>query len=86
MTLYLTEADVARLLDMPSAVAAVEEAFRQLADGQAANVPRQRAIGRGIVVHSMSAAADYLGLAGWKCYTTTKAGAKFLDSVPQARA
>ncbi len=76
--LYLTEADVQRLLDMPSAVAAVEEAFRQLAAGQAANVPRERAIGRGIVLHSMSAVADYLGLAGWKCYTTTKAGAKFL--------
>lgn len=76
--LYLTEADVERLLDMPAAVAAVEEAFCQLAAGQAANVPRQRAIGRGIVLHSMSATADYLGLAGWKCYTTTKAGAKFL--------
>jgi ornithine cyclodeaminase/alanine dehydrogenase-like protein (mu-crystallin family) len=76
--LYLSEADVERLLDMPAAIAAVEEAFRQLAAGQAANVPRERAIGRGIVLHSMSAVADYLGLAGWKCYTTTKAGAKFL--------
>jgi ornithine cyclodeaminase/alanine dehydrogenase-like protein (mu-crystallin family) len=76
--LYLTEADVEVLLDMPMAVAVVQEAFRQLAAGQAANVPRQRAIGRGIVLHSMSAVADYLGLAGWKCYTTTKAGAKFL--------
>ena len=76
--LYLTEAEVEGLLDMPSAVAAVEEAFGQLAAGQAANVPRQRAMGRGIVLHSMSAAADYLGLVGWKCYATTKAGAKFL--------
>jgi ornithine cyclodeaminase/alanine dehydrogenase len=76
--LHLTETDVERLLDMPTAVDAVEEAFRQVAAGQAANVPRQRAVGRGIVLHSMSAAADYLGLVGWKCYTTTKAGAKFL--------
>jgi ornithine cyclodeaminase/alanine dehydrogenase len=26
----------------------------------------------------MSAAAQYLGLVGWKCYTTTKTGARFL--------
>ena len=26
----------------------------------------------------MSAAADYLGLVGWKCYTTTPRGARFL--------
>jgi len=76
--LYLTEEDVERLLGMPTAVAAVEEAFARLAEKQAANVPRQRAIGRSVVLHSMSAAADYLGLVGWKCYTTTKAGAKFL--------
>lgn len=75
--LLLREAEVEQLLDMPSTIDVVEEAFRQLAAGQAHNVPRQRTRGQGIVLHSMSATADYLGLAGWKQYTTTSSGAKF---------
>lgn len=76
--LYLTEADVDRLLDVPTAVDVVETAFRQLATGGAVNVPRVRAQSRGIVLHTLIAAADYLGLVGWKCYTTTRGGARFL--------
>jgi alanine dehydrogenase len=76
--LYLTEADVEQLLDMPTVIEAVEEAFRQWADGKAMNVPRSRAKAPGIVLHSMSAAAEYLGLVGWKNYTTTQTGAQFL--------
>jgi len=75
--LYLNESDVNRLLEMPEVIEIVEEAFRRLAAGEAHNVPRQRAKGEGIVLHSMSAAADYLGMVGWKCYTTTSGGAKF---------
>lgn len=74
---YLSEQDVSRLLTMREAVEAVEEAFRQLSEGGAENVPRRRAKAQGIVLHSMSAAAGYLGLVGWKNYTTTAAGAKF---------
>ena len=75
--LYLTEADVDRLVDMRAAVDVVTEAFRRLAAGEADNVPRARAQAPGIVLHTMSAAAGYLGLVGWKCYTTTKQGAQF---------
>lgn len=75
---YLTEADVTRLLDMRTAIDAVEEAFRRLAAGEADNVPRQRAKAPRIVLHSMSAALPHLGLVGWKCYTTTRHGAQFL--------
>ena len=74
---YFTENDVSRLLDMPLAIEVMEEAFAQLAAGRADNVPRTRARAPGIVLHSMSAAADYLGVVGWKQYTTTSAGAKF---------
>lgn len=76
--LYLAEADVAGLLDIRLAIETIEDAFRQLAAGEAMSVPRQRAKAPGIVLHSMSAAAQYLGLVGWKCYTTTKQGARFL--------
>jgi ornithine cyclodeaminase/alanine dehydrogenase-like protein (mu-crystallin family) len=75
--LYLTEDDVRELLDMPLAIDVVEEAFRRLADAQAVNVPRTRAAAPGIMLHSMSAAAEYLGYVGWKAYTTTRAGAVF---------
>jgi alanine dehydrogenase len=76
-TLFLTEADVERLLDMRTAMTVVEEAFRRWAAGEAMNVPRVRAKAPGLVLHSMSAAADYLGLAAIKCYTTTSSGARF---------
>ena len=75
--LYLTESDVHELLDMEIAVDVVEQAFAQLAQGGAANVPRARAHTGGIYLHSMSAAAGYLGTVGWKAYTTTAQGAKF---------
>jgi alanine dehydrogenase len=77
MTLHLTETDVRQLVDMPTAIAAVEESFRQLAAGRAHNVPRHRTQATGIVLHTMSAAADYLGLVGWKAYTTTRTAAQF---------
>src|SRR5688572_17433253 len=75
--LFLSEDDVRRLVDVRTAVDAVEEAFRQLAAGGAVNVPRFRAVAPGVVLHSMNAAAPYLGLVGWKSYTTTRQGAVF---------
>ncbi|REK05976.1 MAG: ornithine cyclodeaminase family protein [Planctomycetota bacterium] len=76
--LYLTEEEVGRLLDIDVAIGACEEAFRQLAAGEAEHIPRSRAKAKGIMLHSMSAAANYLGLVGWKSYTTTRQGANFL--------
>ena len=76
--LYLTESDVERLIDMPATVGVVEESFRRLAGGLVANVPRERAVGKGVILHTMSAADDGLGYVAWKAYTTTKLGAKFL--------
>lgn len=76
-TLYLREAEVEQLLEMRLAIDVVEEAFRRLATGEAVNVPRERAVGAGIVLHTMSAAANYLGYSGWKAYSTTRGGAQF---------
>ena len=72
--IYLTEVDVQQLIDMPVAINAVREAFRQLGTGGADNVPRVRARAPGVVLHSLSATASYLGFVGWKVYTTTRAG------------
>jgi ornithine cyclodeaminase/alanine dehydrogenase-like protein (mu-crystallin family) len=75
--LYLSEDDVDALVDVKTAIEVCEEAFRRWAAGEADNVPRARAQAPGIVLHSMSAAAAYLGLVGWKCYTTTRQQARF---------
>jgi ornithine cyclodeaminase/alanine dehydrogenase-like protein (mu-crystallin family) len=75
--IYLTEAEVAELVDIKTAIEVCEVAFARLAAGEADNVPRVRAQAPGIVLHSMSAAAAYLGMVGWKCYTTTRQGARF---------
>ncbi|MCE9553052.1 MAG: ornithine cyclodeaminase family protein [Planctomycetes bacterium] len=76
--IYLTDADVAALVDMPAAVAAMTDMFRQLAAGHAENIPRRRCRSGGAMLHSMSAAAGYLGRLGWKQYLTTHTGAQFL--------
>ena len=75
--LYLSELDVRELLDMETALEVVEQAFRELAHGRAQNIPRSRAQAPGIILHTMSASAEYLGLVGWKAYTTTPQGARF---------
>jgi alanine dehydrogenase len=75
--IYLTEADVTALIDMPQSITIVEEAFRHLAAHEAENVPRVRARAPGIILHSMIASAGYLGYVGWKCYTTTRSAARF---------
>jgi alanine dehydrogenase len=82
--LYLTEEDIAQLLTMPIAIGAIEDAFRALAEGKAQNVPRRRASGGSSLLHSMSAAAEYLGLVGWKQYVTNPAGARFLFGMHDA--
>src|SRR5688572_29829333 len=64
--LYVTEAEVRELLDMETSIGVMEEVFEQLAAGKATNVPRTRAKSPGICLHTMSAAAEYLGLVGWK--------------------
>jgi alanine dehydrogenase len=74
---FLTETDVDRLLDIRTSIEVCAEAFRQLSDGKADNIPRSRAQAPGIILHSMSAAAAYLGMVGWKSYSTTRKGARF---------
>ena len=75
--LYLTEDDVCDLMDMDVSIRVVREAFQQLAEGRAQNLPRVRAQAPGVMLHNMSAGAEYLGMVGFKAYTTTKRGAQF---------
>ncbi|MCE9565344.1 MAG: ornithine cyclodeaminase family protein [Planctomycetes bacterium] len=75
--LFLTEADVARVVTMDLALDAVTAAFRKLGLDEAMNVPRQRCQTDLAMLHILPAAAKTLGVLGFKAYTTTKAGARF---------
>jgi alanine dehydrogenase len=79
MALYLTEADVRRILTMPMAIDLVETSFRRLAAGSATNHSRQRLNVPGKAILNYMAAADseggYLGL---KIYSIARGAARFV--------
>ncbi|MFQ5912014.1 MAG: ornithine cyclodeaminase family protein [Nitrospinota bacterium] len=82
MALYLTEADVETLLDMPTAIQAVEEGFRLLGEGRAKNHPRRRVMAGESVLHFMAAGSADLGnvgrgATGVKVYSSSKRGVRF---------
>jgi ornithine cyclodeaminase/alanine dehydrogenase-like protein (mu-crystallin family) len=74
----LREADVERLLDMPTALDAVEEALRQHGQGRASNQPRRRIFVPNGTLHVMSAGMPGWGIAGLKAYTAVKGKVRFL--------
>lgn len=80
MVLVLREADVRRLLTMPAAIQALDDAFGQLAAGEARNMPRTRIVlpDGGGVLHMLSAAAPRQGVLGYKTYTAFRQGVRFL--------
>jgi ornithine cyclodeaminase/alanine dehydrogenase-like protein (mu-crystallin family) len=75
--LYLTEAEVARVLTMDLAIETTTAAFRKLALDEATNIPRARCQTEHVVLHVLPAAAKTLGAIGFKAYTTSKTGAQF---------
>lgn len=75
--LYLTEADVRRVLTMDVALPAVEASFRKLALDEATTPPRQRCQTDAVMLHVLPAAAKTLGAIGLKAYTTGKFDAQF---------
>ena len=77
MTLFLTEREVEGLLDMRSALAAVEEILRQHAEGRATNRARRRVALPGCGLNVMFAGAPEIEALGLKAYTVARAGARF---------
>jgi ornithine cyclodeaminase/alanine dehydrogenase-like protein (mu-crystallin family) len=78
MTLLLTEPHVTQLLDMKTAMEAVEEALRDQAEGAATNRPRYRVAMPASQLHMMAAGDRRLGVYGLKTYTASRKGARFL--------
>lgn len=78
MALFLSEADVRQLLTMDLALAAVEEAHRAHALGRAVDVPRQRTRVSTASLHILQGALLDAGVFGYKAYTASREGARFL--------
>jgi alanine dehydrogenase len=78
MPLYLTESDVAALLEPGDAVEAVEECFRRIARGEVENAPRRRLRLADGSLADMAASDRELGVAGGKLYVASPEGTAFV--------
>jgi len=78
MTLLIKENHVSELLDMNTAMSAVEEVLRDQAEGAATNRPRYRVAMPSSQLHVMAAGDKRLGIVGLKAYTASHKGARFL--------
>jgi len=78
MALFLSEADVRQLLTMDLALVAVEAAHRAHALGRAIDIPRQRTRVPSASLHILQGALLDEGVIGYKAYTASREGARFL--------
>jgi alanine dehydrogenase len=78
MALFLSEADVKQLLTMDLALEAVEAAHRAHGTGRAVDIPRQRTRVPTASLHILQGALLDEGVIGYKAYTVSKEGARFL--------
>jgi alanine dehydrogenase len=78
VTLVLREADVERVIQMDSVIAAVEAAMRELGAGTAQNEPRRRAFAPGGLLNVMFASYPGGNCTGLKAYTVAAGRVRFL--------
>ena len=77
MIRYLSEIDIQKLLTMPLALEAMEQAHRAFAEKRAIDVPRARIHLPTGTQHVLQAAAPELGYIGFKYYYTRPTGKSF---------
>src|SRR3954471_20819248 len=75
---FLSEQDVGRLLTMPMALDAVQQAMAELATGEATNVPRERLRSATAAMHFMQGLVPSQGAMGFKSYTVSGGTVRFL--------
>lgn len=78
MPLFLSEDDVCQVATMPLALEAVEISLREHALGGAVNIPRERTRIQKGALHLLQGAVDCLDIIGFKAYTSTREGNRFL--------
>ena len=76
--LYLSEADVAAIADIDLALEAVAAAHQAHGAGRAIDVPRQRTRLPTSSLHILQGALPDEGVIGYKAYTASREGARFL--------
>jgi ornithine cyclodeaminase/alanine dehydrogenase-like protein (mu-crystallin family) len=81
MALILRESDVQELIEMDDVIAAVENAMRELGEGEAHNEPRRRAFSPGGLLNVMFAAYPGGKCTGLKAYTVSNGRVRFMVAV-----
>jgi len=78
MAILIREEEVKQILTMAGAIEAVELVMKEHALGLALNVPRERTRTRKGALHILQGAVESHGVIGYKAYTSTKEGIRFL--------
>jgi ornithine cyclodeaminase len=78
MALLLKEKDVEQLLTMPLALELVERVHREYSAGQAIDVPRERTRLPRAALHILQGAVPSSGVLGYKAYTSSREGIRFI--------
>jgi ornithine cyclodeaminase len=78
MALFLREADVEQLLTMQKTLELVERVHREYSTGQAIDVPRERSRLPKAALHILQGAVPSAGIFGYKAYTSSREGIRFL--------
>lgn len=78
MALLLREADVEQLLTMPMTLELIERVHREYSSGQALDVPRERTRLPKAALHILQGAVPSAGVFGYKAYTSSREGIRFL--------
>src|SRR5258706_9796691 len=78
MALFLKESDVEQLLTMPTTLALIERVHREHSTGQVIDVPRERTRLPKAALHILQGAVPSAGVFGYKAYTSSKEGVRFL--------
>lgn len=80
--IYLSEADVAQLVDLDDAIDSLEDLCARQANGEALEIPKALAtFGDGASLHALGSGMPSIGLGGFKTWINTKLGAMALMNV-----
>jgi ornithine cyclodeaminase len=78
MAILLRESDVERLLTMPRTLELIERVHREYSTGNASDVPRERTRQPKAALHILQGAVPSANVLGYKAYTSSKEGVRFL--------
>jgi len=78
MALLLRESDVEQLLTMKMALDLIERVHREYSTGHAIDVPRERTRLPKAALHILQGAVPSAGIFGYKAYTSSREGIRFL--------